>query len=454
MHRPLGAAAPHAGISRQNNNGPVPIGRRAKRVTPTNGSLNSCFPLDNEKDHAPSYWLAAAGGEPSSLATLTPQRLSAPIGQAAERGLDWQVSQACQERGFFWKRSRGAWSPQRPPTPGDLPTQLPPPHPPASSIPSGAAGALQPPARYLSIATRLRGAAALLRRGGAEEGVQRLLPDHGGGERRRQRSGRGTALRGGSGATRAGAQDADLAPKARACAEGGAWRREGAHAPPRRTRTASLSASAGGFPLQFPPRLAAGRRRSPLSVPPMDRYVVKRPAGEAGGGGGKRPRPEEPASGEPAWQEIRAEGLNCDYRLLFGRAEADEIFQQLEEEVEYFEGNRTQLRLPRMSLCPGRCCRPTQGSPRVMPVAWAELPDVQSFLQALGVCNIWPCEVKCSRRSDLAALVWFSLKRVSGGFIHVLMFPKNRGSLGRVTGLLVDVTCERDIPGHINTMTE
>lgn len=199
----------------------------------------------------------------------------------------------------------------------------------------------------------------------------------------------------------------------------------------------------------------------------MDRYVVKRPAREAGGGGGKRPRPEEPASGEPAagepaWQEIRAEGLNCDYRLLFGRAEADEIFQQLEEEVEYFEGNRTQLRLPRVSLCPGRClvpgpvgcCRPTQGSPRVMPVAWAELPDVQSFLQAPGVCNIWPCEVKCSRRSHLAALVWFSLKRVSGGFIHVLMFPKNRGSLGRVMGLLVDVTRERDITGHINTMTE
>ena len=70
----------------------------------------------------------------------------------------------------------------------------------------------------------------------------------------------------------------------------------------------------------------------------MDRYVIKRPPGEAGGGGGKRPRPEEPASGQPPWQEIRAEGLSCDYRLLFGKAEADEIFQQLEEEVEYFEG--------------------------------------------------------------------------------------------------------------------
>ncbi|XP_074700789.1 DNA oxidative demethylase ALKBH2 isoform X2 [Strix aluco] len=74
----------------------------------------------------------------------------------------------------------------------------------------------------------------------------------------------------------------------------------------------------------------------------MDRYVVKRPSGETGGGG-KRPRPEAPASGQPLWQEIRAEGLSCDYRLLFSKAEADEIFQQLEEEVEYFEGEMTKL---------------------------------------------------------------------------------------------------------------
>ncbi|NXW16321.1 ALKB2 demethylase, partial [Circaetus pectoralis] len=77
----------------------------------------------------------------------------------------------------------------------------------------------------------------------------------------------------------------------------------------------------------------------------MDKYVVKRPPGETGGGGGgaKRPRAEEPASGQSPWQEIRAEGLSCDYRLLFGKAEADEIFQQLEEEVEYFEGDMTKL---------------------------------------------------------------------------------------------------------------
>ncbi|XP_064322070.1 DNA oxidative demethylase ALKBH2 isoform X2 [Phalacrocorax carbo] len=75
----------------------------------------------------------------------------------------------------------------------------------------------------------------------------------------------------------------------------------------------------------------------------MDRYVVKRPLGEAGGGGPKRLRADEAAPGQPPWQEIRAEGLSCDYRLLFGKAEADEIFQRLEEEVEYFEGKMTKL---------------------------------------------------------------------------------------------------------------
>ncbi|XP_051489844.1 DNA oxidative demethylase ALKBH2 [Apus apus] len=78
-------------------------------------------------------------------------------------------------------------------------------------------------------------------------------------------------------------------------------------------------------------------------MPPMDRFVVKRPARGAGGGGEKRPRAAEPAPGQPPWREIRAEGLCCDYRLLFGKAEADEIFQQLEEEVKYFEGEMTKL---------------------------------------------------------------------------------------------------------------
>ncbi|XP_030357154.1 DNA oxidative demethylase ALKBH2 isoform X2 [Strigops habroptila] len=74
----------------------------------------------------------------------------------------------------------------------------------------------------------------------------------------------------------------------------------------------------------------------------MDRFVVKRPPEEPGDNG-KRPRPEEPAPRQPRWQEIRAEGLSCDYRLLFGKAEADEILRQLEEQVEYFEGEITKL---------------------------------------------------------------------------------------------------------------
>ncbi|OXB62158.1 hypothetical protein ASZ78_015340 [Callipepla squamata] len=73
----------------------------------------------------------------------------------------------------------------------------------------------------------------------------------------------------------------------------------------------------------------------------MDGFVVKRSAEERGGDG-KRPRLEEAAGGPPRSsqprQEIRAQGLSLEYRLLFGRAEADAIFQQLEKDVEYFEG--------------------------------------------------------------------------------------------------------------------
>ncbi|XP_045441595.1 DNA oxidative demethylase ALKBH2 isoform X2 [Pipistrellus kuhlii] len=59
----------------------------------------------------------------------------------------------------------------------------------------------------------------------------------------------------------------------------------------------------------------------------------------------KRPRTESPGNGTGlaglSWRRIRSEGLDCDYTVLFGKAEADEIFQELEREVEYFTGTRT-----------------------------------------------------------------------------------------------------------------
>lgn len=38
------------------------------------------------------------------------------------------------------------------------------------------------------------------------------------------------------------------------------------------------------------------------------------------------------------WQKIEAEGLDCDYALIFSKKEADELFEHLEEEVVYSTG--------------------------------------------------------------------------------------------------------------------
>ncbi|XP_054852642.1 DNA oxidative demethylase ALKBH2 [Eublepharis macularius] len=63
----------------------------------------------------------------------------------------------------------------------------------------------------------------------------------------------------------------------------------------------------------------------------------------------KRPRlpmalPDEPrVICATPWKEIRAEGLDCNYTVLFGKAKADWLFQELEKEVEYFEGEFTKL---------------------------------------------------------------------------------------------------------------
>ncbi|XP_007058394.2 DNA oxidative demethylase ALKBH2 [Chelonia mydas] len=98
----------------------------------------------------------------------------------------------------------------------------------------------------------------------------------------------------------------------------------------------------------------------------MDKFLVKRPSpcknkqeplemkgGELDcmrdGGEKKRPRSEMPGADEflvhSPWKQIRAEGLNCDYKILFSKTEADKIFQELEKEVEYFEGDLTKVQV-------------------------------------------------------------------------------------------------------------
>nr|XP_046243340.1 DNA oxidative demethylase ALKBH2 isoform X2 [Scatophagus argus] len=43
------------------------------------------------------------------------------------------------------------------------------------------------------------------------------------------------------------------------------------------------------------------------------------------------------------WQKIEAEGLDCDYALLFPKEEADLLFKQLEEEVVYSTGEEAKV---------------------------------------------------------------------------------------------------------------
>ncbi|XP_048370290.1 DNA oxidative demethylase ALKBH2 [Sphaerodactylus townsendi] len=65
----------------------------------------------------------------------------------------------------------------------------------------------------------------------------------------------------------------------------------------------------------------------------------------------ERPRrpvalPDEPHKRRATpWREIRAQGLNCSYTILFGKNEADRLFQELEKEIEYFEGEFTKLQV-------------------------------------------------------------------------------------------------------------
>lgn len=45
------------------------------------------------------------------------------------------------------------------------------------------------------------------------------------------------------------------------------------------------------------------------------------------------------------WQKIEAEGLDCDYALLFSKVEADHLFNKLEEEVVYSTGTTSTVQL-------------------------------------------------------------------------------------------------------------
>lgn len=74
----------------------------------------------------------------------------------------------------------------------------------------------------------------------------------------------------------------------------------------------------------------------------MDKFLVRPDPGDLQRGG-EAPAPTGGASDDlqnPDWRHLRAEGLNCDYTVLFSKAEADNIFRELEQEVEYFTGRR------------------------------------------------------------------------------------------------------------------
>ncbi|KAJ8005669.1 hypothetical protein DPEC_G00120330 [Dallia pectoralis] len=45
------------------------------------------------------------------------------------------------------------------------------------------------------------------------------------------------------------------------------------------------------------------------------------------------------------WQKIEAEGLDCDYALLFPKQEADKLYTQLEEEVVYLKGDKAKIQI-------------------------------------------------------------------------------------------------------------
>ncbi|KAM9810944.1 DNA oxidative demethylase ALKBH2 [Neosynchiropus ocellatus] len=61
----------------------------------------------------------------------------------------------------------------------------------------------------------------------------------------------------------------------------------------------------------------------------------------------KQQQEEDPAefSNPIPWQKIEAEGLDCDYALLFSKEEADQLFTKLEEEVVYATGEESKVQV-------------------------------------------------------------------------------------------------------------
>uniref|UniRef100_A0A493T4B7 DNA oxidative demethylase ALKBH2 n=1 Tax=Anas platyrhynchos platyrhynchos TaxID=8840 RepID=A0A493T4B7_ANAPP len=214
-----------------------------------------------------------------------------PIGQRQRRGANLPSNRAARipakptGRGLLWRGSSAAWGRDR--SPGA-------PHPPGTAVPCGpppsapytlssppSSRSPHPSPHHLLIPARLRGAAALPGGRGAEEGEQRALPDHGCSRspEQQQRDPRGLG---------------NLA----------IWRQNRRRG---RGRGRGVRKGAG---------LRARARAS---------------AAWGTDGGGVR---EE---GEGRGGRARAAGLSCEYRLLFGPAEADGILRRLERDVRYLK---------------------------------------------------------------------------------------------------------------------
>ncbi|XP_036955185.1 DNA oxidative demethylase ALKBH2 [Acanthopagrus latus] len=91
------------------------------------------------------------------------------------------------------------------------------------------------------------------------------------------------------------------------------------------------------------------QRRSGTSEAPSPQKKIKLESDE------KMKQEEEEEEGEDAssaefshpvpWQKIEAEGLDCDYALLFSKEEAEKLFRQLEQEVVYATGEEARVQV-------------------------------------------------------------------------------------------------------------